>query len=77
MQKRRTYQKLQPEERMTIASMKQQGSGVRPMARTLGRPASTLSCELTRNTCSAVGYGSAPARRCQKFRVLRPVKNLS
>ncbi|MGF7135762.1 IS30 family transposase, partial [Paraburkholderia sp. EB58] len=37
MQKR-TYQQLQPEERMTIASMKQQGSSVRAMARTLGRP---------------------------------------
>ena len=62
MQKRRTYQQLQPEERMTIASMKQQGSSVRAMARTLGRPASTVSRELTRNTCSAVGYASAPAQ---------------
>ncbi|WP_241991766.1 helix-turn-helix domain-containing protein [Paraburkholderia sp. RAU2J] len=42
--------------------MKQQGSSVRPMARTLGRPASTVSRELTRNTCSAVGYASAPAQ---------------
>ena len=62
MQKRRTYQQLQPEERMTIASMKQQGSSVRAMARTLGRPASTVSRELTRNTCSAVGYASAAAQ---------------
>ncbi|WP_131542648.1 helix-turn-helix domain-containing protein, partial [Paraburkholderia hospita] len=62
MQKRRTYQQLQPEERMTIASMKQQGSSVRAMARILGRPASTVSRELTRNTCSAVGYASAPAQ---------------
>ena len=36
MQKR-TYRQLQPEERMTIASMSQQGSSVRAMARTLGR----------------------------------------
>src|SRR6516225_3261117 len=61
MQKR-TYQQLQPEERVTIASMKQQGSSVRAMARTLGRSASTVSRELTRNTCSAVGYASAPAQ---------------
>ena len=61
MQKR-TYQQLQPEERMTIASMKQQGSSVRAMARTLGRPASTVSRELARNTCSAVGYASAAAQ---------------
>jgi transposase-like protein len=39
MQKR-TYQQLQPEERMTIASMKQQGSSVQAIARTLGRAAS-------------------------------------
>jgi len=62
MQKRRTYQQLQPEERMTIASMKQLGSSVRAMARTLGRSASTVSRELTRNTCSVVGYASAPVQ---------------
>src|ERR1700688_167091 len=61
MQKRRTYQQLQPEERMTIASMKQQGSSVRAMARTLGRSASTVSRELTRNTCSVVGYADPAA----------------
>jgi len=61
MQKR-TYQQLQPEERVTIASMKQQGSSVRAMARTLGRAASTVSRELNRNTCPAVGYASAPAQ---------------
>jgi hypothetical protein len=32
MKKRTTYPQLQPEERMTIASMKQQGSSVRAMA---------------------------------------------
>src|SRR5579864_326324 len=60
MQKRRTYQQLQPEERMTIASMRQQGSSVRAMARTLGRPASTEAVDtffffacahLTRGRC--------------------------
>src|ERR1700676_3094407 len=62
MQKRRTYQQLQPEERMTIASMRQQGSSVRAMARTLGRSAATVSRELVRNTCPTVGYASAPAQ---------------
>src|SRR6202051_1554129 len=62
MQKRRTYQQLQPEERMTIASMRQQGSSVRAMARTLGRSAATVSRELARNTCPTVGYASAPAQ---------------
>lgn len=59
---KRTYQQLQPEERMTIASMRQQGSSVRAMARTLGRSAATVSRELARNTCPAVGYASAPAQ---------------
>ena len=36
---------------MTIASMKQTGSSVRATARALGRSASTISRELTRNTC--------------------------
>ncbi|MGE8454456.1 MAG: helix-turn-helix domain-containing protein, partial [Pseudomonadales bacterium] len=41
MQSRTSYQQLQPEERMTIASMSQSGSSVRAMARTLGRAAGT------------------------------------
>src|SRR5260370_8189815 len=57
-----TYQQLQPEERMTIASMRQQGSSVRAMARTLGRSAATVSRELARNTCPAVGYASTTAQ---------------
>src|ERR1700737_928904 len=57
-----TYQPLQPEERMTIASMRQQGSSGRAMARTLGRSAATVSRELARNTCPTVGYASAPAQ---------------
>ena len=60
MQKR-TYQQLQPEERMTIASMRQQGPSVRAMARTLGRSAATVSRELARNTCPSVGYASVSA----------------
>ena len=47
---------------MTIASMRQQGSSVRAMARTLGRSASTVSRELARNACPSMGYASAPAQ---------------
>src|SRR5258708_4381196 len=61
MQKR-TDQQLQPEERMTIASMRQQGSSVRAMARTLGRSGATVSREVARNTCATLGYASAPAQ---------------
>jgi len=60
MQKR-TYRQLQPEERMTIASMSQQGSSVRAMARTLGRSAATVSRELARNRCPEIGYASVSA----------------
>jgi IS30 family transposase len=47
---------------MTIASMRQQGLSMRAMARTLGRSAATVSRELARNTCPALGYASAPAQ---------------
>ncbi|MEW5789675.1 MAG: helix-turn-helix domain-containing protein, partial [Pseudomonadota bacterium] len=46
MQKRTSYQQLQPEEHMTIASLKQQGASVRAMARTLARSPGTISREL-------------------------------
>ena len=36
-------QRLQPEDRMTMASMRQQGSSMRAMARMLGRSVSTIS----------------------------------
>ena len=48
------------------------------MARTLGRAVSTVSRELTRNTCSAVGYASAPAQSLSTSRreVARPCPKL-
>jgi IS30 family transposase len=49
MQTRTTYRQLQPEERMTIASMLQTSSSVRAMARTPGRSPATISRELARN----------------------------
>ena len=48
---------------MTIASLRQQGQGVRAIARTLGRPAGTVSRELRRNAVAGVGYASTPAHR--------------
>ena len=50
MQDQAKYQQLQPEDRMTIASMAQQGCGVRAMARALGCSASTISREISRNS---------------------------
>jgi IS30 family transposase len=46
---------------MTLASMNQQGSSVRAMARTLGRSAATVSRELARNRCPRIGYASVAA----------------
>jgi IS30 family transposase len=79
MDLKRKFQQLQPEERMTIASMNQNGSGVRAMARALGRPASTISRELTRNTCPSLGYASMPAQSlCQSRRIAaRPLAKLN
>lgn len=61
MQTQTFYRQLQPEERMTIASMKQEGSSVRASARTLGRSAGTISRELCRNACAQSGYASSMA----------------
>jgi IS30 family transposase len=49
------YRQLQPEDRMTIPSMKQEGSSVRAIARTPGRSAGTNSRGLTRNACAQSG----------------------
>lgn len=48
--KSKNYSQLQPEERVTLASLKQQNYSIRAMARVLGRPASTISRELQRNS---------------------------
>jgi IS30 family transposase len=56
------YQQLQPEERMTIAFMKQQGSSMRAMARMLGRSGSTISRELERNSPVTQAYASHTAQ---------------
>jgi IS30 family transposase len=61
MQDQMKYQKLQPEDRMTIAIMTQQGCGVRAKARARGRSASTISREISRNS-DAVSYCSHMAQ---------------
>lgn len=61
-----TYQQLQPEDRITIASMRQQGCSMRAMSRTLQRSPSTISRELRRNTGGGLNYGSHVAQlTCQ------------
>ena len=65
MQERTKYQQLQPEDRMTIASMSQQGSSMRAMARMLGRCGATISREIRRNADTAAAYASHTAQvRC-------------
>ena len=45
---------LQPEDRMTMASVKQQGLSTRVMAQALSRSPSTITRELGRNTLAAL-----------------------
>jgi IS30 family transposase len=54
------YQQLQPEDRVTLASLTQQRYSVRAMAQVLGRSPSTISRELRRNAQPA-GYASTLA----------------
>ena len=61
MQEQKKYQPFQPEDRMTIAGMTQQGCDVRALARALGRSGSTISREINRN-CGVVSYGSDTAQ---------------
>jgi IS30 family transposase len=62
MQEQRTYQQLQLEDRITIASMRQRGIGVRAIAHTLERGPSTIARELARNTAALQDYGSHHAQ---------------
>lgn len=73
----RRYQQLQPEERVTLASLVQQKYFVREISRALGRSPSTISRELRRNAQPA-GYASTTARGCAQRRRLqgRPLGKL-
>lgn len=63
MSRPRSYQQLQPEDRLTIASLLQQKRGIREIARVLGRSPSTISREIARNSVPRWGYASRPAGR--------------
>ncbi len=71
------YRQLQPEERLTIASLRQQSYSVRAIAQQLRRSPSTISRELQRNANSG-GYGSIQAhcRSLQRRRLGRPAIKL-
>lgn len=71
------YHQLQPEDRVTIASLKQQNHSVRAIARQLQRSPATISRELQRNACPS-GYGSAQAQclSLQRRRIGRPAIKL-
>lgn len=58
-----SYVQLQPEDRLTIASLLQQKLSIRAIARMLSRSASTISREVRRNASARLGYASRPAQR--------------
>ena len=71
------YHQLQPEDRVTIANLRQQNHSVRAIARQLHRSPATISRELQRNARSC-GYGSAHAQylSLQRRRCGRPAIKL-
>lgn len=74
-----SYRQLQAEERVTIASMRQQGSSRGEIARALCRSVSTISRELSRNACpKSLGYFSTPAQtlRTSRREASRPAAKL-
>ena len=73
----RSYQQLQPEDRVTLASLVQQKYSIRAIAQVLGRSPSTISRELRRNALPT-GYASTWARTCAQQRRLcaRPPRKL-
>lgn len=63
------YKHLQAEERVTLASLRQQGWSMRAIAHLQGRSPSTISRELRRNS-SDEETASAPAQQqCQQRRI--------
>jgi len=64
MEQTTQYRQLQHEDRMTIASMKQQGSSARAIARALDHSPSTVAREHGGNTLADLPYGSHTAQVC-------------
>ena len=65
---RSSYRQLQPEDRVTIASLLLQRHSVRSIARLLGRSASTVSREIARNSVSSDGYACRQAQQQWLYR---------
>ena len=80
----RSYQQLQPEDRVTMASLLQQNHSLRDIAAVLNRSPSTISRERHRNVAKVAGiapaspYASATAQhKCQqRRRAGRPLTKL-
>lgn len=71
--KKSGYRQLQAEERVTLASLRQQGHSLRSIARTLNRSASSLSRELQRNsTAQSYVARDAQAASAQRRSAARP-----
>ena len=72
------YTHLQPEDRLTLASLHQQGFSQRAMARLLGRSPSTICRELRRNGGGSDSYAFKPAQAaCEARRhAARPLAKL-
>lgn len=71
------YSQLQSEDRVTLASLRQQGLGVREIGRAMGRSPGTISREVGRNS-GTVGYASAAAHKAMQGRrvAARPAAKL-
>ena len=64
----RRFRQMQPEERVTLAALRQQGLGLRAIAQVLGRNAGSLSRELRRNAGSDGIYLSKQAQLAAEAR---------
>lgn len=73
----RRFQQMQPEERMSLAALRQQGMSLRFIGQVLGRSAGSLSRELARNS-TPDGYNSRQAQHaCDERRAkARPTPKL-
>ena len=71
------YRQLQPEDRVTLAALRQQGQSLRQIGAVLGRSPGTLSRELRRNAKSGEYLSGAAQRASAQRRIAgRPVARL-
>lgn len=77
MTKAPQYQQLQSDERIALAQYREQGLGIRAIARMLHRSPSTISREIERNAPVAAYSGTFAQQRCTRRRRLsRPAPKL-